>query len=167
MVVVIGESARVDHFSLNGYERETNPRLKNFDNLFSFEGTSCSCMTYLSVPCMLTRVTAENPAAALEETTFISIFKKLGYRTSWLATQSIRKYLQGYTTKTIYDELDFLILPGGSTLFHLNAHDEVLLPYFSEILAKGDKNLIILHTSGSIRVKLRSRKGFLLQMGLR
>jgi glucan phosphoethanolaminetransferase (alkaline phosphatase superfamily) len=116
---------------------------------------------------MLTRVTAENPAAALEETTFISIFKKLGYRTSWLATQSIRKYLQGYTTKTIYDELDFLILPGGSTLFHLNAHDEVLLPYFSEILAKGDKNLIILHTSGSIRVKLRSRKGFLLQMGLR
>jgi glucan phosphoethanolaminetransferase (alkaline phosphatase superfamily) len=149
IVVIIGESARADHFSLNGYERNTNPRLKEVSNLFSFEARSCSCMTYLSVPCMLTRATSVKPEAALEETTFISVFKKIGFKTSWLATQSILKYLKGYTTNTLYDESDFLLLPGGSALFQMNAHDETLLPYFDEVLAKGDKNLIVLHTSGS------------------
>jgi glucan phosphoethanolaminetransferase (alkaline phosphatase superfamily) len=98
---------------------------------------------------MLTRATSENPAAALEETTFITVFQKLGFRTSWLATQSIMKYLKGYTTKTIYDESEFLLLPGGNVLLPMNAHDELLIPYFDQILAKGDKNLIVLHTSGS------------------
>ncbi len=52
IILVVGEAARADHFSLNGYQKETNPLLKkeniiNFSNMYS-SGTS----TAFSVPCM-------------------------------------------------------------------------------------------------------------------
>ncbi|RRS30285.1 MAG: sulfatase [Epsilonproteobacteria bacterium (ex Lamellibrachia satsuma)] len=52
VIMVVGEAARADHFSLNGYKKETNPLLKNeniinFSNMYS-SGTS----TAESVPCM-------------------------------------------------------------------------------------------------------------------
>ena len=50
--MVVGEAARANRFSLNGYEKETNPLLKkeeiyNFPNLYS-----CGTSTAESVPCM-------------------------------------------------------------------------------------------------------------------
>ena len=52
VIMVVGEAARWDHFSLNGYKRETNPLLKN-DNVISFANTySCGTSTAHSVPCM-------------------------------------------------------------------------------------------------------------------
>jgi lipid A ethanolaminephosphotransferase len=52
LIFIVGETARADHFSLNGYQRETNPLLKkekimNFSNV-----TSCGTSTAHSVPCM-------------------------------------------------------------------------------------------------------------------
>ena len=52
VIMVVGEAARADHFSLNGYERETNPLLEkenivNFPNIYS-----CGTSTAESVPCM-------------------------------------------------------------------------------------------------------------------
>ncbi len=52
VILVIGEAARADHFSLNGYAKETNPLLKkekiiNFSNMYS-----CGTSTAVSVPCM-------------------------------------------------------------------------------------------------------------------
>jgi lipid A ethanolaminephosphotransferase len=52
VVMVVGEAARADHFSLNGYERETNPLLKKED-IINFENmSSCGTSTAESVPCM-------------------------------------------------------------------------------------------------------------------
>lgn len=52
IILVVGETARADHFSLNGYERETNPRLAEKD-LISFKNMrSCGTATAISVPCM-------------------------------------------------------------------------------------------------------------------
>jgi lipid A ethanolaminephosphotransferase len=52
LIMVVGEAARADRFSLNGYEKETNPLLKkediiNFPNMYS-----CGTSTAVSVPCM-------------------------------------------------------------------------------------------------------------------
>ncbi len=52
IIMVLGEAARADRFSLNGYEKETNPLLKkedivNFPNMYS-----CGTSTAESVPCM-------------------------------------------------------------------------------------------------------------------
>ncbi|SEG33095.1 phosphoethanolamine transferase [Marinobacterium lutimaris] len=52
MVVVVGETARADHFSLNGYSRDTNPELEQ-RNVISFtQVESCGTATAVSLPCM-------------------------------------------------------------------------------------------------------------------
>jgi len=52
VILVVGEAARWDRFSLNGYEKETNPLLKN-ENIINFSNTfSCGTSTAHSVPCM-------------------------------------------------------------------------------------------------------------------
>ncbi len=51
-IMVVGEAARADHFSLNGYKRETNPLLKK-EQIINFEEMySCGTSTAESVPCM-------------------------------------------------------------------------------------------------------------------
>lgn len=52
-VVVVGETARADHFSLNGYDRATNPLLEREPRLLSYTSVSaCGTSTAVSVPCM-------------------------------------------------------------------------------------------------------------------
>ncbi len=53
MVFVVGETARADHFGLNGYTRDTTPLLAKQANLYSFKNaSSCGTSTAYSVPCM-------------------------------------------------------------------------------------------------------------------
>jgi lipid A ethanolaminephosphotransferase len=52
LILVVGETARADHFSLNGYKRETNPELKKLDVISLPNVTSCGTSTAVSVPCM-------------------------------------------------------------------------------------------------------------------
>ncbi|HIQ28006.1 MAG TPA: DUF1705 domain-containing protein, partial [Sulfurovum sp.] len=52
VIMVVGEAARADHFSLNGYLKETNPLLKQ-ENIINFSNMySCGTTTAVSVPCM-------------------------------------------------------------------------------------------------------------------
>src|SRR6185295_5603356 len=53
LVLVVGETARADHFSLNGYARETNPELAKAGVLSFRNVRSCGTDTRDSVPCML------------------------------------------------------------------------------------------------------------------
>jgi len=53
IIMVVGESARADHFSLNGYSRQTNPNLEMEKNLINYSNvSSCGTLTAISVPCM-------------------------------------------------------------------------------------------------------------------
>ena len=52
VIMVVGEAARADHFSLNGYERETNPLLAKQDIINLPNVSSCGTSTAESVPCM-------------------------------------------------------------------------------------------------------------------
>jgi lipid A ethanolaminephosphotransferase len=77
VIMVVGEAARADHFSLNGYEKETNPLLKK-ENIINFSNVySCGTATAISVPCMF------------------SIFDKADY-----------SYKKGKTTEDILDVLN-------------------------------------------------------------
>lgn len=52
IILVVGETARADHFSLNGYSKETNPLLRQ-EEVVSLENMwSCGTSTAVSVPCM-------------------------------------------------------------------------------------------------------------------
>jgi lipid A ethanolaminephosphotransferase len=52
IILVVGETARRDRFSLNGHQNETNPLLKKEDAVSFTNVTSCGTSTAISVPCM-------------------------------------------------------------------------------------------------------------------
>ncbi|MDZ4730085.1 MAG: phosphoethanolamine transferase domain-containing protein, partial [Xanthomonadales bacterium] len=55
IIMVLGETARADRFSINGYERQTSPRLEA-ENVISFSLVhACGTSTSVSVPCMFDR----------------------------------------------------------------------------------------------------------------
>ena len=53
VVLVIGESARSQNFSLYGYSKNTNPLLSKTPNLYHFEATSCATYTTAGIKCIL------------------------------------------------------------------------------------------------------------------
>ena len=60
VIMVVGETARADRFSLNGYKKDTNPLLAK-ENIISFSNvSSCGTSTGVSVPCMFSVLGREN-----------------------------------------------------------------------------------------------------------
>ncbi|MGP2569783.1 phosphoethanolamine--lipid A transferase EptA [Ornithobacterium rhinotracheale] len=53
VVLVIGESARSQNFSLYGYKKKTNPLLSKVENLHHFKANSCATYTTAGVKCIL------------------------------------------------------------------------------------------------------------------
>lgn len=57
IILVVGETARADHFSLNGYPRQTNPLLEQESQLYSYTDiAACGTSTAVSVPCMFSNL---------------------------------------------------------------------------------------------------------------
>jgi lipid A ethanolaminephosphotransferase len=85
VVFILGESARSQNFSLNGYGRDTNKFLEKY-NVISFKNVqSCGVSTANSVPCIFSHLSRSN--FSLEEArkyeNLLDIFKKIGYEVSW------------------------------------------------------------------------------------
>jgi glucan phosphoethanolaminetransferase (alkaline phosphatase superfamily) len=147
-VLVIGESARYSNFGINGYERDTTPNLSKIENLYSFQGRSCANVTHLSVTGMLSRHNEENLALAQSETGLLSVLTSLGYDTSWISTQSLTKYYAGQEN-ILYDEVKFSLIPGGSLIYPMNAHDCEMLPYIEKRLESEGNKFLAVQLSGS------------------
>lgn len=85
VIMVVGEAARADHFSLNGYERDTNPLLEHEEGIINFTNiSSCGTSTAESVPCMFSKydrgdysykkgITTENVLDVLNHTKDVAI----------------------------------------------------------------------------------------------
>ncbi|MES2106861.1 MAG: phosphoethanolamine transferase [Pseudomonadota bacterium] len=151
VVMVIGESSRYDRWSLNGYQRETNPQLSKEDNLVSFSDmvTSVSA-TRLSVPVIVSRKPATmSLKAGFSEKSFLTAFKEAGFKTFWLSNQM--SFGQFDTPISVFakeaDVTQFLNL-GGFT--NNSNHDQILLaPMNNAIRDPAPKKLIVLHTLGN------------------
>lgn len=151
IVMVIGESSRYDRWSLNGYDRDTNPLLSKEDNLVPLRDviTSVSA-TRLSVPVIISRKPAtQSLKDGFSEKSFLTAFKEAGYKTFWLSNQiSFGKF---DTPVSVFakeaDVVDFLNL-GGFT--DNSNYDEILFgPLKHAVADPAPKKLIVLHTLGS------------------
>lgn len=61
IILVVGETARADHFSLNGYARKTNPLLEQESHLYSYTDIdACGTSTAISVPCIFSDLGHDN-----------------------------------------------------------------------------------------------------------
>jgi glucan phosphoethanolaminetransferase (alkaline phosphatase superfamily) len=151
VVMVIGESSRYDRWSLNGYERETNPLLSRESNLVPLSDviTSVSA-TRLSVPVMISRKPAtQSLKDGFAEKSFLTAYKEAGFKTFWLSNQV--SFGEFDTPVSVFakeaDVIQFLNL-GGFT--NNSNFDQILFdPLKFAIADKAPKKLIVLHSLGS------------------
>ncbi len=89
-IFIVGETARADRFALNGYDKDTNPRLSK-RNLINFSNTaSCGTSTAYSVPCMFSLLGKDDysPQKADNQSNVLDILKKAGVKVFWLDNNS-------------------------------------------------------------------------------
>ncbi len=89
LVFVLGETARSQSFSLNGYERLTNPLLAK-ENITSFPHVaSCGTSTAESVPCMFSHLGRVGFAKrSTEFENMLDVLQHAGYAVLWMDNQS-------------------------------------------------------------------------------
>ena len=141
--LVIGESARPDHWSIYGYPRETTPRLARNPNVIAFRNAIAQvAVTRVSVPLILTRGTLEHPGRTARERSIVSAFNEVGFRTHWLSTQQSDPYtgvINRYSSEAT------------SQRFFERRFDEILAEHAAKLLGdKAEKKLfLVLHMMGS------------------
>ena len=88
-VVVVGETARADHFSLNGYARDTNPELAKRGVLSYREVRSCGTNTLASVPCMFSPLGKQGYESRKDDyETLVDVLQAAGLAVFWLDNQA-------------------------------------------------------------------------------
>jgi len=93
IIFVVGETARADHFSLNGYAKKTNPLLEK-ENVVNFTNvTACGTSTAHSVPCMFSIYTHDNYEKNKAKNTenVLDVLKKAGVNVLWIDNNSSSK----------------------------------------------------------------------------
>ncbi|GJQ07019.1 hypothetical protein CAPN010_11770 [Capnocytophaga cynodegmi] len=139
VVLVIGESARSQNFSLYGYSKNTNPLLSKTKNVFHFLATSCATYTTAGVKCILEHQNTNDLYEILPNYLYRNDVEVI-----WRTTNSgeppihIEKYQTGSFLKENCE---------GEGC----DYDEILVNGLKEQITSSNKNkiLIILHTSTS------------------
>ena len=152
MVLVVGETARAESFSLNGYAKNTNPELSQ-QNIINFsQVSSCGTATAVSVPCMFSGMprTEYDEQLASHREGLLDIAQRAGYKVTWLDNNSgckgtctrVEKYEFPEALKKKWCDADG------------ECHDEILVDGLKAYLASIPKadptpRLIVLHQMGS------------------
>ncbi len=149
-ILVIGEASRAKNWSLWGYERETNPRLKTTENLILYkDALTQSNTTHKSVPLILSAADAEHYEALYTQKSIITAFKEVGFKTVFFSNQIPNRSFTDYfaSEADIYKTIR-LPLEGG--LITENNYDQALIPLIKQCIDSLSDNLfIVLHTYGS------------------
>ena len=93
IILVVGEAARADRFSLNGYSRDTNPLLEK-ENVISMTNMhSCGTTTAYSLPCMFSIFTrssySDSKGASTEN--LLDVLHHAGVHVLWRDNNSSSK----------------------------------------------------------------------------
>lgn len=90
MVLVVGETARAESFSLNGYNKPTNPELSKLPLINFTQVSSCGTATAVSVPCMFSGMPRKDYDAKLahHRENLLDIAQHTGYRVTWIDNNS-------------------------------------------------------------------------------
>jgi glucan phosphoethanolaminetransferase (alkaline phosphatase superfamily) len=151
VVVVLGESSRFDRWGLNGYGRDTNPRLKQQANLVTLSDMITSvAATRLSVPVIISRKPAmQSLKDGFSEKSFLTAYKEAGFKTFWLSNQI--SFGQFDTPVSVFareaDVVQFLNLGGFTN--HSNFDQILFEPLHNAMADPAPKKLIVLHSLGS------------------
>ncbi|HQN64650.1 MAG TPA: phosphoethanolamine--lipid A transferase [Methylophilus sp.] len=147
IILVVGETARWDRFSLNGYHRETNPELSKLNVLSLSNVSSCGTSTLISVPCMFSPLDREDydadKAANMENV--LDVLARNGVQILWRDNNSDSK---GVALRVPYQDFKS---PVHNPVCEDECRDIGMLHGLDQYIAarKGQDILIILHQMGN------------------
>ena len=145
-VLVIGETARAQNFSLNGYGRETNPLLSKVPGLINYtQARSCGTSTAQSVPCMFSGHGRAGYQRAAGQEGLLHILQRAGFGVLWRENQGgCAGVCKGVPTEALESAGKRKLFEAGDAL------DENLLKDLEErIDAMPGDGVIVLHMMGS------------------
>lgn len=147
-VLVVGETARADHFSLNGYPRDTNPRLAAQPGLINLPNVhSCGTETAVSVPCMFSDIGRANYDGdkAERQQNVLDVLKRAGYNVIWRDNQSgCKDVCNRVTLQDLSNSKDDKLCSSGE------CWDEILLQNAQQLIDQSDRDVVlVLHQMGS------------------
>jgi len=141
-VLVVGETARAASFSLNGYERETNPRLRNEDIINFPSVYACGTATADALPCMFSRFDRDNYSDARGRgyESLLDVLRHAGLPVIWLENNSgCKGACNGVESENLAEaEIPGLCSDG-------ECFDEALLLRTRELLEGLQGNLVLVH----------------------
>ena len=147
IVLVLGETARSQQFSLNGYARSTNPQLSTLPVISFSNVSACGTATAHSVPCMFSNMGREHyeEQIAKNSSNVLDILQYAAINVSWLDNNSgCKGVCNRVNHRLLFEQQHPLCVEG-------QCHDELLLEALEQELARpitGDR-LIVLHQLGS------------------
>jgi lipid A ethanolaminephosphotransferase len=148
-VIVVGETARAMNFSLNGYARETNPRLAQVKELVNFNNvSSCGTATAVSVPCVFSDLTREDYSEdkARSKEGLLDVLQHAGLEVIWRDNNSGCK---GVCARVRFEDMSKPVA-GNPLCNSEECFDEHLLEGLSDLIRNARKDLVIvLHQKGS------------------
>ena len=147
VIMVVGETARADRFSLNGYHKLTNPRLQQ-ENVVSFQQvTSCGTSTGVSVPCMFSVLGREQYSAkkAKHMENALDVLKEHNVSVLWRDNNSDSK---GVATRMAYEDFQS---PAKNSVCDVECRDVGMLAGLDEYIQSHHNQdvLIVLHQMGN------------------
>lgn len=143
VILLLGETSRYDHWQLNGYERETSPRLMaRGDEIVSFDSCyTIANLTTVSVPFLLSPATPEEPQRFYTEKSVVEAFHEAGWHTAWIADQSFgNPFLQ-----RISSTCDYCFYPPRT---QLTFFDTILLAPMNRFVNQSGKQMLVIHSLG-------------------
>ncbi len=148
VVFVLGETARAQNHSLNGYARETNPRLRGMDIAYFPDSEACGTATTISVPCIFSGLGRENftMLKGMERETLVDVVKKTGINVLWRENDGGCKDVCGAA-----EFEDFTDGPHDTLCNDIGScYDELMLIGLEEKLrARAGDIFLVLHIKGS------------------
>jgi lipid A ethanolaminephosphotransferase len=89
LIVVVGETARMGNFGINGYARDTTPRLAREDVVSLRNVWSCGTSTATSLPCMFSHLGKEAyEKRSSNHETLVDVLQRAGLAVLWIDNQS-------------------------------------------------------------------------------
>lgn len=147
IVMIIGESMRGSTVS-----QKNMPLIHKRENVVFFKNAiSSETSTREAIPYMLTSARSPNIEQSLTEKSFISIFKNLGFETSWIGNQGLFGVFET-SFASIALEADYVITKAELQKTFPNAQivDGYLMPFIDNRLQNYKKNsLTVIHLLGS------------------
>lgn len=146
-ILILGETARSDHFSLNGYKKNiTNPHLSKQDVVTLLNVLSCGTATAISVPCIFSDLGRDKFDSGNYEFrgNLLDVVEHAGYDVKWVDNNT---GCQGICSRV--ENIDISKYRTSQLCESATCYDEVLVKAVQDLTKSEKDQFLVLHMLGS------------------